>query len=243
MVAINAIVAKQLIEFKKDVDARITKGDKKDEAILKELQKLITESKSIRFEGNGYGDEWVKEAKKRGLSNFMDTPRALAVMKSKGYVNLFEELNILTKREIEARHEVDLENYIMKLQIEARILGDICQTHVIPSAIKYQNELIKNVMGLHDVLGANGKKASKIQVNLIAEISDHITFIKENVDKMVGERKKANKLSGSEDMAVAYCDMVKPYFDKIRYHADKLELIIDDEYWRLPKLRELLLTK
>ena len=164
-------------------------------------------------------------------------------MKSKGYVNLFEELNILTKREIEARHEVDLENYIMKLQIESRILGDICQTLVMPSAIKYQNELIKNVRGLHDVLGANGKKASKVQVSLISEISDHITFIKENVDEMVGERKKANNLNVSEDKAVAYCDMVKPYFDKIRYHADKLEMIIDDEYWRLPKLRELLLTK
>ena len=185
MVAINAIVAKQLIEFKKDVDARIKKGDKKDEAILKELQKLITESKAIRFEGNGYGDEWVKEAKKRGLSNFKDTPRALDVMKTKGYVSLFEELNILTKREIEARHEVDLENYIMKLQIEARILGDICQTHVIPSAIKFQNELIRNVRGLHDVLGDNGKKASKVQVSLISEISDHVIFIKENVDKMV----------------------------------------------------------
>ena len=243
MVAINAIVAKQLIDFKKDVDARIKKGDKKDEAILKELQKLITESKSIRFEGNGYGDEWVKEAKKRGLSNFKDTPRALDVMKSKGYVSLFEELNILTKREIEARHEVDLENYIMKLQIEARILGDICQTHVIPSAIKYQNELIRNVRGLHDVLGSDGKKASKVQVSLISEISDHVIFIKENVDKMVEERKKANNLIGSEDKAIAYCDVVKPYFDKIRYHADKLEMIIDDEYWRLPKLRELLLTK
>ena len=243
MVAINAIVAKQLIDFKKDVDARIKKGDKKDEAILKELQKLITESKAIRFEGNGYGDEWVKEAKKRGLSNFKDTPRALDVMKSKGYVSLFEELDILTKREIEARHEVDLENYIMKLQIEARILGDICQTHVIPSAIKYQNELIRNVKGLQDVMGSNGKKASKVQVNLISEISDHVNFIKENVDNMVNERKKANKLIASEDKSIAYCDKVKPYFDEIRYHADKLEMIIDDEYWRLPKLRELLLTK
>ena len=185
----------------------------------------------------------MKEAKKRGLSNFKDTPRALDVMKSKAYISLFEELNILTKREIEARHEVDLENYIMKLQIEARILGDICQTHVIPSAIKYQNELIRNVRGLHDVLGSDGKKASKVQVSLISEISDHVIFIKENVDKMVEERKKANNLIGSEDKAIAYCDMVKPYFDKIRYHADKLEMIIDDEYWRLPKLRELLLTK
>ena len=243
MVAINAIVAKQLIDFKKDVDVRIGKGDKKDEAILKELQKLITESKSIRFEGNGYGEEWVKEAQKRGLSNFMDTPRALAVMKSKGYVALFDELNILTKREIEARHEVDLENYIMKIQIEARILGDICQTHVIPSAIKYQNELIRNVSGLQDVLGSESKKASKVQVNLITEISDHLSVIKDSVDKMVEERKKANSIELSEQKAVAYCDKVKPFFDEIRYHADKLEMIIDDEYWRLPKLRELLFTK
>tara|TARA_Y100000385_G_C13064446_1_gene626017 strand:- start:228 stop:1940 length:1713 start_codon:yes stop_codon:yes gene_type:complete len=243
MVAINAIVAKQLIDFKKDVDERIGKGDKKDEAILKELQKLITESKSIRFEGNGYGEEWVKEAQKRGLSNFMDTPRALAVMKSKDYVALFDELNILTKREIEARHEVDLENYIMKIQIEARILGDICQTHVIPSAIKYQNELIRNVSGLKDVLGSDSKKASKVQVNLISEISDHLSVIKYSVDKMVYERKKANSIELSEQKAVAYCDKVKPFFDEIRYHADKLEMIIDDEYWRLPKLRELLFTK
>ncbi len=244
MVAINAIVAKQLKAFKAAVDKRIAGGVKKDEAILKELQKLIKESRAIRFEGNGYGEEWVKEAAKRGLNNFKDTPRALEVMKTKSYKDLFNGLGILSEREIEARHEVELENYVMKLQIEARILGDLCKTHIIPSVIRYQSELVKNVQGLKDVLGANGgKKASKVQVELIEEISEHLAAIKTDVDAMVEERKKANKIEDPEKKAFAYCDKIKPYFDDVRYHTDKLEQLVDDGYWPLPKLRELLFTK
>jgi glutamine synthetase len=243
MTSLNAIVAKQLIEFKKSVDTRIKKGLGKDEAILKELQKLIKESKAIRFEGNGYGDEWVKEAKKRGLSNFMDTPRALKVMIQKETKELFKELGIFTEIEIEARHEIELENYILKLQIESRVLGDIAQNHVIPTAIKYQNVLIENVKGMMDIFGKNHSNVSSTQQSLLMEISEHINGIKNECSKMLEERKKANKLDSSEKKAFAYCDNVKPYFEKVKYHSDKLELLIDDELWPLPKLRELLFTR
>lgn len=242
MIALNVIVAKQLNEFKKSVDARIAKGLKKDEAILKELQKLIKESKSIRFEGNGYGDEWVVEAEKRGLSNLKDTPRALAVMKDKNTINLFKELNVLSEIEMEARHEIELENYILKLQIESRTLGDIAQNHVLPTAIKYQNTLIENVKGLVDIFGKDDEVLST-QKNLLKEISVHVNGLKSKSDEMLEARKKANKLESAEDMAIAYCDEVKPFFDEVKYHSDKLELLIDDELWPLPKLRELLFTK
>ena len=244
MIAINAIVAKQLQAFKKAVDKRIDNGNKKDEAILKELQKLIKESKDIRFEGNGYGDEWVKEAKSRGLSNLKDTPSALEVMINKKTIDLFESLNIFSKRELHARYEVELENYIKKLQIEARILGDLCNTYILPSAIAYQNELVSNVVGLKDVLGASaGEKASKMQTEIIKEISKHVNSIYNKSEKMLLNRKKANKIEESSKKAVAYCNDVKKYFDEIRYHTDKLEQIISDEFWPLPKLRELLFTR
>jgi glutamine synthetase len=243
MVAINAIVAKQLIDFKKSVDARIDKGDKKDEAILKELQKLIKESKKIRFEGNGYGEEWVKEAAKRGLNNFKDTPSALEVMKSKKYLDLFESQGILTKREIEARHEVELENYILKLQIESRILGDICNTNIIPAAIKYQSELIGNANGLLAILGKEGTAMSSVQIDLIKRIANHLNELYKNVGEMIEARKVVNKIEHSEEKAFAYCNKVKPYFETIKYHSDRLERIVGDEYWPLPKLRELLFAK
>lgn len=244
MIAINTIVAKQLNAFKIEVDLRIEKGDKKDEAILKELQKLIKESKKIRFEGNGYGDAWVKEAEKRGLSNLKDTPRALEIMKSKEYIKLFEELNILTDREIEARHEVELENYTMKIQIEARVLGDLCLTHILPVAYKYQSKLVENVKGLVDLLGdEEGKKAAASQLEVIKEISTRAEIIYNKIYEMIDARKKANKIEDVEKRAYAYCDDVKLYFDVIRYETDKLEQIIGDEMWPLPKLRELLFTK
>lgn len=244
MIAINTIMAKQLKTFKKAVDARIEKGDKKDEAILKELQDLIKASKKIRFEGNGYGEEWVKEAEKRGLSNFKDTPRALTPMKTKAYIDLFEGENVLSKREILARHEIELESYTLKVQIESRILGDLCQTYIIPAVIRYQTELLDNVRGLQDVLGtAEAKKAGKVQLEIIKEISNHLTKIKTEVDRMVEARKKANIIEDAEKKAFAYCDDVKPFIETIRYNTDKLEQLIDDSYWPLPKLRELLFTK
>ncbi|MFN3917056.1 MAG: glutamine synthetase III [Flavobacteriales bacterium] len=244
MVVINTIMAKQLKEFKKSVDARIAKGDKKDEAILKELQKLIKESKKIRFEGNGYGDEWVKEAEKRGLSNLKDTPRALQALKDKKVQQIFEETGVLTHRELESRHEIRLENYILKLQIEARILGDLVNNYIFPAAVRYQNELIKNVQGLKEILPAAEFKTSTIsQIDMIKRIGNHLTEVKTLADKMLNERKVANKISDTEKKAFAYCDKVKVHFDTIRYHADKLEQLVDDSYWPLPKLREILFIK
>lgn len=243
MIALNVIVAKQLLVFKKSVDSRINKGEKKDEAILKELQKLIKESKKIRFEGNGYGDEWVKEAEKRGLSNLKDTPRALAVMKDKKTIDLFNELGVLSPIEMEARHEIELENYILKLQIESRVLGDLSLNHILPTAIKYQNTLIENIKGMVSIYGADAKKMASTQYQILDEIANHINNLKNNCDLMLIERKKANLLEHAEKKAFAYCDKVKPYFQKIKYHSDKLELLIDDEFWPLPKLREILFTK
>jgi len=243
MTALNVIVAKQLKDFKVSVDARIKKGVKKDEAILKELQKLIKESKAIRFEGNGYGEEWVKEAKKRGLSNLKDTPRALKVMVQKGTKKLFGDLGVLSEVELDARYEIDLENYILKLQIESRTLGDIAKNHIIPTAIKYQNVLINNISGMKDVFGKESQKLAGAQYEILKDISIHINGIKEKSDNMLAERKKANKIQDSEKKAKAYCDNVKPYFEEVKYHSDKLEILIDDELWPLPKLRELLFTR
>lgn len=244
MIVINTIVAKQLKVFKKSVDARIDKGESKDEAILKELQKLIKESKKIRFEGNGYGEEWVKEAEKRGLNNLKDTPRALKVWGEKSVQQLFNELNILTPRELDARQEIEFDSYILKVQIEARIMGDVVQSMIIPAVIEYQNNLIKNVEGLYHVLGDKaGKEAAKGQIELIQRISIHLNSMKAAADKMLMERKAANKIENVEKKAFAYCDKVKVYFDEIRYHADKLELLVDDELWPLPKFREMLFTR
>ncbi len=244
MIVINTIVAKQLKVFKKSVDARIDKGESKDEAILKELQKLIKESKKIRFEGNGYGEEWVKEAERRGLNNLKDTPRALKVWGEKNVQQLFNELNILTPRELDARQEIEFDSYILKVQIEARIMGDVVQSMIIPAVIEYQNKLIKNVEGLFHVLGDKaGKEAAKGQIELIQRISIHLNSMKAAADKMLMERKAANKIDNVEKKAFAYCDKVKVYFDEIRYHADKLELLVDDELWPLPKFREMLFTR
>lgn len=243
MIAINTIVANQLLKFKKAVDARIEKGDKKDEAILKELQVLIKESKKIRFEGNGYGEEWVKEAAKRGLNNFKDTPSALKVMTSKEYKQLFSGLGILSEREIDARHEVELENYILKLQIEARVLGDLCKTHVIPAALTYQNQLLDNMTAVKEIFGKDANQKMSAQLDLFNYINDHLQGLYAKAEVMIEQRKKANAIEDSEEKAIAYCNSVKPLFDDIKYHADRLERVIDDEMWRLPKLRELLFAK
>lgn len=244
MIVLNTIMANQLQIFKKEVDARIEKGDAKDEAILKELQKIIKESKKIRFEGNGYGDEWVKEAEKRGLKNLKDTPRALKIWSDKKVIKLFESMNVLTPRELEARQEIDYENYILKLQIESRLMGDLTQNKILPAVIEYQNRLIQNAQGLISILGEKqGKEAAKAQIELITKISEHVNKMKSSSDKMLEARKVANKIEHAEDKAIAYCDNVKVYFDEIRYHADKLELLVDDELWPLPKFREMLFTR
>ncbi len=244
MTVLNAIVAKQLIAFKKQVDALISeKKMKKDDAIFNVLREYIKASKKIRFEGDGYGKEWEKEAEKRGLSNKKSTPEALKAKISKKTISLYEELEIMNKVEIEARYEIKVEEYTLRIQIEGRVLGDIARNHIIPTAIKYQNVLIENVRGLKEIYGKDFKKLASEQLYLIEQISNHIEKINKGITSMINERKKANKLSDEEKRAAAYCNKVKPYFDKIRYHCDKLELLVDDEYWPLTKYRELLFTR
>jgi glutamine synthetase len=245
MIVLNTIVADQLVEFKKEVDALIAKDVEKDEAIFQVLRKCIIDSKKIRFEGNGYGEEWVKEAKKRGLSNIKTTPDALGAFVSKQTIELFERQNILSEREQHARYDIYLETYTKKIQIESRVIGDLSLNHIIPTALKYQSTLIENVRGLKEISSAaDFKKLAQIQLDIISEISEHISVIKTKVDEMTEARKKANALTDVKKQAIDYCEKVKEaYFETIRYHVDKLELLVDDESWPLPKYRELLFTK
>jgi glutamine synthetase len=244
MTTLNTIVAKQLKDFKKEVDTLIEKKDlKKDEAIFNVLREYIKQTKAILFEGDGYSEAWEKEAKKRGLSNHKTTPEALKAKVSKKAIELFGEMGVMNHVEVESRYEIELEEYVKKIQIEGRILGDIARNHVVPTAIRYQNVLIENVKGLKEIFGASFEKIAKEQISLIKEISEHIEGINTKVEAMTEARKKANALTNTEKMAAAYCDKVKPYFEEIRYHADKLELLVDDELWTLTKYRELLFTK
>jgi len=244
MTVLNAVVAKQLMDFKVEVDKLIKdKKLKKDEAIFNVLREYIKKSKKIRFEGDGYGAAWEKEAEKRGLSNHKTTPTALKAKISKKSIALFEELNIMSKVESEARYEIEIEDYAMRIQIEGRLLGDIARNHVIPTAIKYQNTLIENVRGLKEIYGDDFKKVAHEQMVIIEEISDHMAHINKNITDMTEARKKANNAKDAVETAHLYCDEVKPFFEDIRYHCDKLEILVDDELWPLTKYRELLFTR
>ncbi len=244
MIVLNTIMANQLKLYKKAVDARIAKGEGKDEAIIKELQVAIKASKKIRFEGNGYGEEWVKEAKKRGLSNLKDTPSALKVWGDKKVALLFDDMGVLTPRELHARQEIEYEAYIYKIQIEARLMGDLALNHIFPAVIEYQNKLLSNVQGMFDVLGEKqAKVACDAQLDLLMRTSLHMNKMKDACDKMLVDRKDANKIEDMEKKARVYCDKVKVHFEEIRYHADKLEILVDDELWPLPKFREMLWTR
>jgi len=241
MIALNMIVADQLTKFMKDLKNTPGKKVKPDEAIMNLLKKYIRESKAIRFEGNNYGQDWLKEAAKRGLSNYRTTPDALKAYINKKFVGVFESTGVLTAREVHAHYEIGLENYTKKIQIESRVLGDLVSNHVIPVAIKYQNTLVDNVKGLKLVLDLKTYgKISQNQMEQITEISEHIDKIMTYVNDMTEARKIANKLQDPEEKAKSYCTQVFPYFEKIRYHSDKLELMVDDEVWPLPKYRELL---
>ena len=274
MIVINTIVANQLAEFKKETDKIINTGVKKDEAIFQVLRNYIISSKKIRFEGNNYGEEWVKEAEKRGLSNIKSTPIALEAFTAKKNIDLFSKVGVLNETELYARREIKLENYTMKVQIESRIIADIAYNQIIPTAIKYQNVLIENVKGLKElgllniekiesakaissssesvdalekVVTGNGhvpdSDTAFTQLGTIESVSKHIAAIKSFTDNMIEERKIANAMDDARDKSIAYSDGVKPYFDKIRYHVDKLELIVDNQLWPLPKYRELLFTR
>jgi len=244
MFVLNTIMADQLKKFKADVDKLIKGGIEKDDAIFNVVKKYIKESKKIRFEGNSYGEEWVKEAKKRGLSNHMSTPEAINAFISKKTIDLFARNQVMNKKELESRYEMKLEKYIKKVQIEARVMGDLAINHILPTAILYQNRLIENARGLKEVLDSKSfVKLSKNQLNAIKYISNHISAIKENVEAMIEARKKANVIDEAYDKAIAYRDTVMIYFDDIRYHVDKLEFLVDNELWPLPKYRELLFIR
>ncbi|MFD2909392.1 glutamine synthetase III [Flavobacterium ardleyense] len=244
MTTLNTIVSKQLKDFKKEVDSLIETNDfKKDEAIFNVLREYIKQTKSILFEGDGYSEAWEQEAAKRGLSNHKTTPAALKAKISEKAIAVFGEMGVMNHVEVESRYEIELEDYIKKIQIEGRVLGDIARNHVIPTAIRYQNILIENVKGLKEIFGKDFEQIAKQQILIIKEISGHIEGINTKVEKMIDERKNANALTNTEEMANAYCDEVKPYFDEIRYHADKLELLVDNEIWTLTKYREMLFTK
>jgi glutamine synthetase len=242
MTVLNTIVADTLVKFSEEVDALIEKGDKKEIAIMQVIQKYIVASKKILFEGDGYSEAWHKEAEKRGLPNLKTTPVALDAMVTDKAKKLFKDNGIYTTAELEARHEIELEKYIKKVQIEARVMGDLATNHIIPAAIKYQNELLKNVNLLRDA--ALPEKLYKGQLTLLKDVSTHIQQVYENTHAMVEERKVANNIEHSREKAIAYEAKVKAqYFDKIRYHVDKLEQLVDDELWTLPKYRELLFLR
>ncbi|WP_233884022.1 glutamine synthetase III family protein [Tenacibaculum piscium] len=243
MTILNTIIAKQLKEFKIEVDELVeVKNLKKDEAVFNVLREYIKASKKIRFEGDGYGIEWEKEAEKRGLSNHKTTPEALKTKISEKSIALFQEMKVMSNIEVIARHEIELEKYSKQIQIESRVLADIARNHVIPTAIQYQNTLIENVKGLKEIFGNDFQNYAKEQIELIKKISAHITGINSNVEKMTEERKEANKLHGQKN-ADNYCYKVKPFFNEIRYHCDKLELMVDDNLWPLTKYRELLFIR
>lgn len=244
MTVLNTIVAKQLKDFKEAVDKLIDKKElKKDEAIFNVLREYIKDSRDILFEGNGYSKEWEEEAARRGLSNNKTTPAAIKAKVSERAIGLYAEMEVMNEKELRARHEIELEAYSLRIQIEGRVLGDVALNHVIPTAVNYQNTLIKNVKGLKEVFGKEFESIAKEQLDLIKRISEHISGITQNTNAMVEERKKANVTRDEAKKATLYCEKVKPYFDKIRYHCDKLELMIDDELWPLVKYREMLFTR
>jgi len=241
MTVLNTIVAEQLNKFKLEVDKLLKKGEKKDVALMTVIKRYIKESKAIRFEGNGYSEEWAKEAESRGLSNIKTTPKALDVLISDKTLKLFEDMSVYNKREGHARHEILLENYFKKLQIEARVMGEMVNNVIIPATISYQTELIENVKGLKEI--GLDKTAYAAQLDIIGKISHHINTISADVKAMVDARKKANIIEDSRERAIVYDETVKSYFDGIRYHVDKLEQVVADNKWPLPKFRELLFIK
>jgi len=242
MTVLNTIVADTLKKFKSDVDGLIEKGDKKEIAIMQVIQKYIVESKAVLFEGDGYSEQWHQEAERRGLPNLKTTPVALDAMVTKKAKDLFERNHVYTHTELEARHEIELEKYIKKVQIEARIMGDLAINHILPAAITYQNKLSSNINGLKaSGLGADTYAS---QTDLLQQVSKHIQVIYTQVNAMVEARKVANNIEDTRKKAIAYeADVKSAFFDEIRYHVDKLEHLVDDDKWTLPKYREMLFLR
>lgn len=244
MLVLNTILAKQLSTFKQEYDVLIEQGVEFEDAVYQIIKKYIIASKRIRFEGNNYSEEWAIEAEKRGLVNIKTTPRTLKTWVDERIIKLFEDTNVLTKRELEARMMIRYEKFTKKVQIESRVLGDMATNHIIPIAIRYQNTLIENVRGLKEILDLQTYgKVSKNELEIITAISHHISEIKRGVDKMTEQRKQANSLEDEEAKAIAYDEQVRVSAEQIRKHIDKLELMVDDELWPLPKYRELLFVR
>jgi glutamine synthetase len=241
---LNAAVAQQLVKFGNEVEDLIEKKDmKKDDAIFNALRDNLKGIKNILFEGDGYSDSWINEAQKRGLSHNRNTPEALTAFIAKKSIALFEQTNVLSEREVMARYIVDLKEYIMRIQIESRTLGDIARNHIIPTGVKYQNVLIYNVKGLKEIYGNDFHKHAEVQLKIIERISGHIDEINKGIVQMVETRKTLDKIEDEFKKAYAYCENVLPFLNDIRYHCDKLELVVDDDLWPLAKYRELLFCR
>ena len=244
MIALNAAVAEQLVIFKNEVDELIGKGEAKIPAIIQVLRKYIKLSKPIRFDGNGYSDEWKEEAKRRGLDCETSVPVIFDNYLSPDSIKMFESTGVMTRKELEARNEVKWETYTKKIQIEARVLGDLVMNHIVPVATEYQTKLIDNVYKMRGLFSEEEtRKLSAENLAIIRKIAEHTSYIKEHVDSMIDARKVANKITDEREKAVAYHDTIAPMLEQIRYHIDKLELIVDDQMWTLPKYRELLFIR
>lgn len=244
MIALNTAVAEQLTEFKKEVDELIEKGEPKISAIIQVIRKYIKISKPIRFDGNGYSDEWKEEAARRGLDCETSCPVIFDQYLTEDSVRMFESAGVMTRKEFEARNEVKWETYTKKIQIEARVLGDLVMNHVVPVAIEYQSKLIDNVYKMKQIFPTEeAEKLSAENMAIIRKIAEHTSYIKEHVDTMVEARKVANKIVDERAKAIEYHDKITPMLEQIRYHIDKLELIVDDQMWTLPKYRELLFIR
>ena len=244
MYVLNAAVAQQLTRFRSLVDERTAAGEKHDDAIFNVIRQYVLESKAIRFEGNGYSREWQEEALRRGLRPMGEVPEANKALIEPATVSLFSSTGILSDRELYARYEVQQETYTKKLQIEARVLGDLIVNHVVPTAIKFQNTLIENCQGLKDLFGAERmRQMCTSQLRMIEKISRYVDSLRKDVHDMIDERRRANQITDVTLRAEAYCAYVKPYMQKIRDVSDKLEMLVDDELWPLPKYREMLLSR
>jgi glutamine synthetase len=242
MTVLNTIMAETLKNFKTEVDALIEKGEKKEIAIMHVIREYIVASEDVLFEGDGYSDEWEKEAERRGLANVKTTPLALDAMVTDKAKDLFQKNNIYSHSELEARHDIELEKYIKKVQIESRIMADLASSYILPPAIRYQSMLAKNIVDLKSI--GLDKSAYASQQKILEKMSEHINQVSQHVEEMIEARKACNKIEDNREKAIAYCEKVnEPFFNKVRYHVDKLELMVDDHDWYLPKYREMLFIK
>lgn len=243
MIALNTAVAEALTNFKTRVDERIKKGENKEAAILSVLREDIKTCKPIHFDGNGYSEEWQKEAAKRGLDCEKSCPLIFDNYLSEESIKMFHDMKVMEKNELEARNEIKWETYTKKIQIEARVFGDLATNHIIPMATRYQSALIDNVTKMKSIFGDKADKLNANNIAIIEKIAEHNAFIAENVAKMIEARKVANKIEDEREKAIAYHDQVEPYMESVRVHIDKLEEIVEDEMWSLPKYREMLFIR